>query len=239
MISRSRSAPTAAAISIECATSANSTVTCLYSADVAAGVIGAPHLLQNRESGGSSVPHDLHPNPVAVMSSPSIVPRCRYEHRSRQYRVTTGQPACAISPLRSGQWAARHDVPRGGLGRISATWEVARAKPLESAAKPPGLTGSRVLNRGLRNAREVRSTAVGRRRALRAGIRAFRIPAGGRFGRRFGPVGPGTGIVAQIGGSLADPAQSRRTPRRGDCWPQATLPVSLCLSNSTRWRGGQ
>ena len=34
MISRSRSAPTAAAMSIECTTSANSTVTCLYSADV-------------------------------------------------------------------------------------------------------------------------------------------------------------------------------------------------------------
>ena len=33
MISRSRSAPTAAAMSIECTTSANSTVTCLYSAD--------------------------------------------------------------------------------------------------------------------------------------------------------------------------------------------------------------
>ena len=33
MISRNRSAPTAAAMSIECTTSANSTVTCLYSAD--------------------------------------------------------------------------------------------------------------------------------------------------------------------------------------------------------------
>ena len=33
MISRSRSGPTAAAMSIECTTSANSTVTCLYSAD--------------------------------------------------------------------------------------------------------------------------------------------------------------------------------------------------------------
>jgi hypothetical protein len=31
-------------------------VTCLYSAAVAAGLTGAPHLLQNRESGGSSVP---------------------------------------------------------------------------------------------------------------------------------------------------------------------------------------
>ena len=36
MISRSRSAPTAAAMSIECTTSANSTVTCLYSAGVVA-----------------------------------------------------------------------------------------------------------------------------------------------------------------------------------------------------------
>ena len=33
MISRSRSAPTAAAMSIECTTSANKTVACLYSAD--------------------------------------------------------------------------------------------------------------------------------------------------------------------------------------------------------------
>ena len=47
MISRSRSAPTAAAMSIECTTSANNTVTCLYSADAAACVIGVPHLLQN------------------------------------------------------------------------------------------------------------------------------------------------------------------------------------------------
>src|SRR6476659_4812017 len=68
MISRSRSAPTAAAMSIECTTSANSTVTCLYSAAVAAGVIGAPHLLQHRESGGSSVPHDPHTTAAAVMS---------------------------------------------------------------------------------------------------------------------------------------------------------------------------
>ena len=34
MISRNRSAPTAAAMSMECTTSANSTVTCLYSAAV-------------------------------------------------------------------------------------------------------------------------------------------------------------------------------------------------------------
>ena len=40
MISRNRSAPTAAAMSMECTTSANSTVTCLYSAGCFDGVIG-------------------------------------------------------------------------------------------------------------------------------------------------------------------------------------------------------
>jgi hypothetical protein len=75
MISRSRSVPTVAAMSIECTTSANNTVTCLYSADVAAGVIGVPHSLQNLEFGGSSVPHDPHDSPDAVTAPrPSPVP---------------------------------------------------------------------------------------------------------------------------------------------------------------------
>ena len=47
MISRNRSAPTAAAMSIECTTSANSTVTCLYSAGFAAVDTAAPHSKQN------------------------------------------------------------------------------------------------------------------------------------------------------------------------------------------------
>ena len=55
-----------AAMSIECTTSANSTVTCLYSAAVAVGLTGAPHLLQNLESGGRCVPHDPHDGPAAV-----------------------------------------------------------------------------------------------------------------------------------------------------------------------------
>src|SRR6202044_3331087 len=107
MISRSRSAPRAAAMSIECTTSANSTVTCLYSADVAAGVIGAPHLLQNRESGGNSVPHDPHTKAATVISrgQPTVVPR--------HYRVTAGQPICAISSLPSGQRVAGYAAPRG------------------------------------------------------------------------------------------------------------------------------
>ena len=62
-------------MSIECTTSANSTVTCLYSAAVAAGLTGAPHLLQNRESEGSSLPHDPHNSPAAVTAPrPSPVP---------------------------------------------------------------------------------------------------------------------------------------------------------------------
>src|SRR6478752_11365 len=66
MISRSRSGPTAAAMSIESTTSANSTVTSLYSADRVECVSGAPHSLQNLELGGSSVPHDPQDTPAAV-----------------------------------------------------------------------------------------------------------------------------------------------------------------------------
>src|SRR6185295_17935568 len=69
-ISRNRSAPTAAAMSIEWTTSANSTVTCLYSADRLSCVTGAPHSLQNLELGGSSVPHDPHGSTVAVSPPP-------------------------------------------------------------------------------------------------------------------------------------------------------------------------
>src|SRR6476620_6828672 len=68
MISRSRSAPTAAAMSIECTTSAKRIVTCLYSAGVVAVATGAPHSLQNFEFGGSSLPHDPHTTAAAVMS---------------------------------------------------------------------------------------------------------------------------------------------------------------------------
>src|SRR6476469_8961854 len=68
MISRSRSAPTADAMSIECTTSANSTVPCLYSAGVRAVATAAPHSLQNFELGGSSVPHAPHTTAAAVMS---------------------------------------------------------------------------------------------------------------------------------------------------------------------------
>src|SRR3984893_9918799 len=83
MISRSRSGPTVAAMSIECTTSANSTVTCLYSADRLTSVTGAPHSLQNLEFGGSSVPHDPHGSPAAV-SAPRLLSSTSVScHRSR------------------------------------------------------------------------------------------------------------------------------------------------------------
>jgi hypothetical protein len=90
-------------MSIECTTSANSTVTCVYSAVVTAGVIGVPRLLQNLESGGSSTPHTPHNKPVDVA------------HRDRhppQYRVTAGRDYCDRS-LRlwassiGGNWGTR------------------------------------------------------------------------------------------------------------------------------------
>ena len=65
-----------------------------FTGDGIMAVFGAPHLLQNRESGGNSVPHDPHTKAATVISrgQPTVVPR--------HYRVTAGQPACAISPLR-------------------------------------------------------------------------------------------------------------------------------------------
>src|SRR6478609_10545385 len=83
MISRSRSAPTAAAMSIECTTSANSTVTCLYSADGVARVSRVPHSAQNLAVGPDCAPQEPQNSPVAV-SPPS--PWCPH-----QYRFTAAQ----------------------------------------------------------------------------------------------------------------------------------------------------
>ena len=85
MISRNRSISTAAAMSIERTTSANSTVTCLYSAAVAAGLTGAPHLLQNRSPAAA-------PCRTTHTTVPLLSPhRDRPRWGPRQYRVTAGQ----------------------------------------------------------------------------------------------------------------------------------------------------
>ncbi len=71
MISRNRSAPTAAASSIECTTSANNTVTCLYSAGFAASAMGVPHSSQNLAPARSPVPHAAHSVGAAVWAETS------------------------------------------------------------------------------------------------------------------------------------------------------------------------
>jgi hypothetical protein len=70
MISRNRSAPTAAAISIEWTTSAKRIVTCLNSAGPAAAVIGEPQEWQNRAFSSGSAPHTRQV--VAVIPTPPI-----------------------------------------------------------------------------------------------------------------------------------------------------------------------
>jgi hypothetical protein len=54
-------------------TSANKTVTCLYSADRLTCVTGTPHSLQNLEFGGSSVPPDPHDSPADGQRTPTTV----------------------------------------------------------------------------------------------------------------------------------------------------------------------
>src|SRR5271166_2432916 len=94
MISRNRSEPTAAAMSIECTTSANKTVTCLYSAARVTCVSGVLHSLQNLEFGGSSVPHDPHNSPVAV--SPPPPSRLGSTSASFHRWSTTGRPTTGL-----------------------------------------------------------------------------------------------------------------------------------------------
>ena len=102
MISRSRSAPTAAAMSIECTTSANSTVTCLYSACSAAAETAAPHALQNFEFGGSSVLHAAQTKPVAVMARREYCSRAVMRIAHVDIVPSLAGRTRAISPLRSG-----------------------------------------------------------------------------------------------------------------------------------------
>jgi hypothetical protein len=154
MISRNRSAPTAAAMSIECTTSANSTVTCLNSAWVSCAVTGAPHSLQNFEFAGSSVPHDLHTKAAAVMS--------------------TGQPplfhVVIVSPL-AGQHVGycSRDPAYGCALRSASVWAWAcgldafpcrTATPLSSTARGPRNCSGALLRSSYLNARDYSHCAL-------------------------------------------------------------------------------
>src|ERR1700682_4117262 len=86
MISRNRSTSTAAAMSIECTTSANSTVTCLYFAVSRETAVEAPHSSQNLALSRMPVPHDPHATSTVIRPSHRLGPvdvafeakRCRH-----------------------------------------------------------------------------------------------------------------------------------------------------------------
>src|SRR5271166_5044947 len=80
MISRNRSAPTAAAMSIECTTSANRTVTCLYSAGVAGTAVGEPHSSQNFAVGRNSVAHLVQANAAVMRLTIGLTGRAVRQH---------------------------------------------------------------------------------------------------------------------------------------------------------------
>src|SRR5215813_14327194 len=88
MMSRNRSASTAAAMSIDRTTSANSTVTCLYFAVSTETAVGAPHSPQNLAFSRSPVPHPPHATPVVTRPSHRLGPRDvsfeakRFRHRA-------------------------------------------------------------------------------------------------------------------------------------------------------------
>ena len=60
----------AAAMSIERTTSANNTVTCLYSAVSPEAAVGAPHSSQNLAFSLKPVPQDPHATPAAIRAPP-------------------------------------------------------------------------------------------------------------------------------------------------------------------------
>src|ERR1700758_4870676 len=72
MISRNRSAPSFDAMSIECTTSANNTVTCLYSAGVVGASTGTPQEWQNRAFASSSAPQLRHTVAAVICHSADL-----------------------------------------------------------------------------------------------------------------------------------------------------------------------
>ena len=150
-ISRHRSISSAAARSIECTTSANSTVTCLYSAWVSASTTGEPQPWQNRAFARCSVPHIRQAAAAVIATSPAAhepTPRHhdsgrlalrRSERRSPDHRVTGGQRCLSYrrrSALRPGARA------RTGPTRMdtSESWPARTSNEVCAANRPSGST---------------------------------------------------------------------------------------------------
>src|SRR5258705_8933803 len=140
MISRNRSAPTAAAMSIECTTSAKRTVTCLYSADWVACVSGVPHSPQNFAVGLDCAPQEPQNSPIAVSPPPpsplgstsvschrwstmSVISPCHL-------RVEVSRPHMSLS-----RWPS---ALLGPHGRSGDRWWSTRGQPSALASGEPG-----------------------------------------------------------------------------------------------------
>ena len=96
----SRSAPTAAAMFIEWTTSANKTVTCLYSAGFVAVATAAPHLVQNL----AFALHDPHDSPRQGLSTGTAA-----------ISESSAQDA-AVGEEGNRHRCAHQDQRRGGIG---------------------------------------------------------------------------------------------------------------------------
>ncbi len=142
MMSRNRSMSSAPAISIDRTTSANSTVTCLYSAVSPEAANGAPHSSQNLAFSRSSVPHDPHVR-LAVMrprSSPwprrcvlrsQAIPPSRGSGPPSPGRRTSSPRARASSVRSRSSSDLAHrrtlDRPRRFANRSIVSWASARS----------------------------------------------------------------------------------------------------------------
>src|SRR6478672_1789755 len=118
MISRNRSAPTAAAMSIECTTSAKRTVTCLYSADWVACVSPAPHSPQNLAVGPDCAPQEPQNRPVAVSPPPP----------SPLGSTSVSFHRCSVMSVRS-PCHLRHEVLRPSYVLFETSLALARTGP--------------------------------------------------------------------------------------------------------------
>src|SRR3569833_1423247 len=105
MISRNRSAPSAAAMSLERTTSAKRTVACLYSAGVSLSVSGEPQESQNRAPSRGWAPHTRQLRSTATRREYAAV-ACAEGLSRVQNRSTPGRQLLGIAHgLRgAGRW---------------------------------------------------------------------------------------------------------------------------------------
>jgi hypothetical protein len=114
-------------MSIECTTSANSTVTCLYSADPAEYVSRVPHSPQNLAGGLDCAPQEPQNNPVAVSPPPP----------SPLGSTSVSCHRCSVMSVISPRHLA-HEVLRPRMSSLSR-----RVRPVRTVKKrllPPGTT---------------------------------------------------------------------------------------------------